>query len=133
MKVYKVVHKSQYDQLTSMSDVFLQPEDVVVYTPGQWVSTKVGLLFAFGSIDEAVTTIAWHTEEIWLAKAVVSKQPMPKYILNPSALNEGKVKMFWDRVARGEPLFLDKAPMLPGTVLCKKIKLIKRMEVKDEN
>lgn len=138
MKVYKIVLRSPCNQLVSLCKTFLPPDDAVAYKPGQWVSARVGLLFAFKNRPPpapAGSTLvpAGYTREVWLAEVVVSKQPRPKRILSLRALAAGNVEAFWRAYARRWATSLAADLMPYGTLLCDKIKLIKRLEAKSEN
>lgn len=121
--VYKVVERRGERLFSAVAEEPLEVE----YKPGEWVSAKIGLLFAFRAQEAAAIFAGAGAElEIWKAEAQGVKTI--ERILSSDELRKTPpswIASWWDGRWVTEK-YSAKPP--PGTVVCGRVKLLRRLK-----
>lgn len=116
--MYKVVRKKD-DKLVS----YVDHENALEYTPGEWISPKIGKIFVFETYDDAMFFLRLHSPD----KKLDQYEIYYCDVVNPqkceNVADTRFIREFWDGTI--EFRHVCKSPK--GTYMCDKILLKKRV------
>ena len=117
MVVYKVVTTREEQLCSAIACDY--PEWNVVYRPQEPVQAKIGLLFAFETLDAALKFRGLHDDqEVWECHAEV--------IEHSPDISDWESPSFWKDFWNGEKTWADSSPR--RTVGCSEITLLRRID-----
>jgi hypothetical protein len=125
-KVYKAVRTK--NGILESSSIWIHEDYRIEYFVDEWVEPKLGKIFAFKTLEDLkrCAELLFYKEDgtFYEAEAIISREQNQKMVNFHLCSSEDIIKTFW--TVRNKTFGV---PVMTGTILCDKIKLIKEVKL----